>query len=353
MVKRVCLVSSGTGGHLLPAMMLARALSESGHQPILLTEGRSPERLLLEQYPYRAETLAVGGPGPSLPLRLLRAWLRARRFLARERIDLVIGAGGRTTVPVGLAATSLGVPMVLMEQNAIPGRANRLLAPLARRIYLGLPSPRRPRNALVTGTPLRPELGRVGRDAAKRSLGLAAALPVVLVTGGSQGARALNTIVPAALCRLRRPVQVLHLCGAHEDEPVRQAYAAGAEHGLTAMVRCHAFDMATMYAAADLVICRGGGGTVAELAAAGRGAIIVPYPHHRDRQQYFNGKVLEDAGAAVVIEQRDLEPGALAAQVKGLLAEGRTAEMGAKASALARPDSCARILEDLAELGAR
>jgi UDP-N-acetylglucosamine--N-acetylmuramyl-(pentapeptide) pyrophosphoryl-undecaprenol N-acetylglucosamine transferase len=352
MVKRVCLVSSGTGGHLLPAVMLARALRDAGQEPILLTEGRAPERLLLEKYPYRAESLAVGGGGPGMPLRLLRATVRARRFLQREHVDLVVGAGGRTTVPVGLAATSLRVPMVLMEQNAVPGRANRLLAPLARRVYLGLPTKRSPRNGLVTGTPLRPELGRIDRAVARRSLGLAEDAPVVLVTGGSQGARALNEVVPAALSRLRRPLQILHLCGGNDDEEVRQRYAPGAGQGITAMVRTHALDMATFYAAADLVICRGGGGTVAELAAAGRASIIVPYPHHRDRQQYHNGVVLEEAGASVVVEQGDLTPDSLGALVESLFRWERLEKMGERAKGLARDDTCHRILEDLQGLGA-
>ena len=350
MVRRVCLVSSGTGGHLLPAVMLAQAMRDAGQDTILLTEGRRAEQVLLERYPCRAEALPVGRGGVGLPMRFAAAVVRARRLLRREGVDLVVGSGGRTSVPVGIAARTLGVPVVLMEQNAVPGRANRFLLPLARRIYLGLPSRRRPRRSLLTGTPLRPEMGRVERADARRSLGLAVDQPVILVTGGSQGAKVLNEVVPDALCQLPRALQVLHLCGVGADEQVRLRYASAEDHGSTALVRSHAFDMATYYAAADLVICRGGGGTVAELAAAGRASIIVPYPHHRDRQQFWNGKVLEDAGAAVVAEQHALSPASLAALVESLFRWDRLAAMGEMARSLAPRDSCERILADLASL---
>jgi len=350
MVKRVCLVSSGTGGHLLPAVVLAQALRDGGDDAVVLTEGRRPERLLLERYPCRSESLPMEGGRLGLPVRLMGATLQARNFLRREEVDIVVGTGGRTTLPVGLAARSLGLPVALMEQNAVPGRANRLLAPLARRVYLGLPTKRPTSRGLLTGTPLRAEFGQVDSAEARRGLGLRVDVPVVFVTGGSQGARTLNTVVPEALCRLRRPVQVLHLSGPGRGENVRLRYAPGEARGITAMVRTHAFDMPSYYAAADLVICRGGGGTVAELAAAGRPAVIIPYPHHKDRQQFFNGKLLEDAGAAVVREEAGLSPESLAALVESLFRADELASMGFRAQTLARNDACAEIVEDLDRL---
>ena len=350
MVKRVCLVSSGTGGHLLPAVMLAHALRDSGDEPILLTEGRRPEAVLLERYPCRSESLPFGRGRLGMPVHLLGATMRARRFLQREQVDVVVGTGGRTTVPVGLAAKSLGLPVALMEQNAVPGRANRLLFPLAERIYLGLPTESAPRRSVVTGTPLRPEVGHISRSDARRSLGFHDDAPVVFVTGGSQGAQALNETVPAALCSLRQPLQVSHLCGHGRDEAVRMAYAEGVDHGVAALVRSHAFDVATQYAAADLVICRGGGGTVAELAQAGRAAIIVPYPHHKDRQQFFNGKLLQEVGAAVVVEQPDLTVSSLTSLLKGLMHGDRLQKMGERARELAHANPCGQIVEDLHQL---
>ncbi len=351
MVRRVCLVSGGTGGHLMPAMVLARALRGDGHWPLVVTEGREAERVMLDRFDGEAVALPTGR-GLGLPLRLLGATLRARRLLVASEVDVVVGTGGRTTVPVALAASSLRLPVALMEQNAITGRANRMLLPLAERIYLGLPPRRMHPRALLTGTPVREELGTVERTEARRSLALEPDLPVVLVVGGSQGAQALNEIVPPALCGMRRPLQVLHLTGPGADERVRLRYAEAEDFGLLALVRTYSFDMATYYAAADLVVCRGGGSTVAELAAAGRGAIIVPYPHHRDRQQYLNGKVLADAGAAVVVEQGELDAASLGRLVQDLLRSERLAAMGRAAAALAPRDSCRRILDDLVRLAA-
>ncbi len=351
MVVHVCLVSGGTGGHLLPAAVLARAMREAGHDPVVLTEGRAAEHALLQHLNCRAECLSSRS-GRSSVLGLMRATVRARQFLRDERTDLVIGTGGRATVPVVLAARSLGVPFALMEQNAVAGRANRLLSRFARRVYLGLPVAAAPRRALLTGTPVRAELGGIERNAARRSLGLDPALPVVLVTGGSQGAQVLNDTVPAALVSLRRPLQVVHLAGAGHDAQVRARYTEAEADGLTAVVRSYAGDMPSLYAAADLVICRGGGSTVAELCAAGRGAIIVPYPHHRDRQQLVNARILEQSGAAVVVEQGALSAEGLAALTDRLLVSGEVATMGQRAESLARRDSCHRIMADLGLSGA-
>ena len=351
MVQRVCLVSGGTGGHLMPALVLARAMRDRGHQPVLVTEGRDVERELLQrELPDLTEVTLPGGRPSALamPWWLLRAIVAARRLLREQGVDSVISTGGRPSLPVGLAAKSLGVPLFLLEQNAITGRANRWLLPFAQRIYHGLPATRaaNPR-ALVTGTPLRPEFARVDRRAARAALGLPASGPIVLVTGGSQGARALNEIVPLALRRLPFPVQVLHLSGLHNDDAVRLLYAApdGCVH---AQVRPVALDMDRMFGAADLVICRGGGTTVAELIAAGRPAVIVPYPHHRDRQQLRNAEVLAKAGACIIVEEDRLDSASLAALVAELIADPqRLANMGKAAKQLTGRDATMAILADM------
>lgn len=356
-MKRVCLVSSGTGGHLMPAVALARALQRSGHSPTILTEGRAVESELLDRCPgvedrIPASELRVGRPGLTFPLRLARATAQARRYFRENEIDLIVGTGGRTTVPAAFAARSLRMPVFLLEQNVVTGRANRLLTPLARRVYFGLPPRAAPSRGLVTGTPLRPTLGRVGRDEARRSLGLAVDRPVVFVTGGSQGARFLNEIVPAALQAADRTLQVVHLAGVGHDRVVRARYDAADR--VIALVRALAMDMASLYAAADFVICRGGGGTVAELMVAGRPAVIIPYPHHRDRQQWHNARVLEVAGAAILREECQLEgPMDLARIVSELLEDpARLEVMGRQAKALSPEDPCERILADMKNLGA-
>ena len=357
MAQRVCLVSGGTGGHLMPALVLARALLSGGHEPLLVTEGREVEREFLrrELPTVRAIELPPHGASRwSLPAWSLRAIAAARRLLREERVDCVVSTGGRPSVPMGIAARSLGVPLFLLEQNAVVGRANRWLRPWCRRIYHGLPSAAATgRKALVTGTPLRPGLGRIERHTARELLGLPTAATVVLVTGGSQGAASLNEQVPRALVAFaqaspdRLPLHVLHLSGLGRDMDVRSAYAAAGDR-LVAQVRPVALDMDRLFAAADLVICRGGGTTVAELCATGRPALIVPYPHHKDRQQTRNAEVLAAVSAAVILEEADLTPAALTAQIHALLtAPAVLAAMGQAARTLLTKDATAAILADM------
>jgi UDP-N-acetylglucosamine--N-acetylmuramyl-(pentapeptide) pyrophosphoryl-undecaprenol N-acetylglucosamine transferase len=349
MVKRVCLVSSGTGGHLWPALVLAEALRDRGHETVLLTEGRRVEQEFLSRVGCRAETLDLRGSGVGQVLRMARGTVDARRVLRDSDVDAVVCTGGRTSVAAGLAGRSLGLPLALLEQNAVAGKANRLLAHLADRVYLGLPPVRGVRHGVLTGTPLRREFRSVDRSEARRRLGLRADQPVVFVTGGSQGAGVLNERVPRALAATGYPVQVLHLTGPDNDEDVRRRYAELASGSpIRAIVRSLALDMADLYAAADLVVCRGGGCTVAELIATGRAAVVVPYPHHKDRQQLHNAKVLERAGAAQIIEQDAFEDAQVEALFRDLLARPeRTEQMGRAAASLQEEEASDRIAADL------
>jgi UDP-N-acetylglucosamine--N-acetylmuramyl-(pentapeptide) pyrophosphoryl-undecaprenol N-acetylglucosamine transferase len=351
MVRRVCLVSGGTGGHLMPALVLARAVQQRGHAAMLVTEGRDVEReLLRRELPDVAEaTLPAAAQNRlTLPLWLARATMAARAMLREHEVDIVVSTGGRPSLPVGLAARSLGKPLFLLEQNAVTGRVNRLLSPLARRIYHGLPVPGGlGGRALLTGTPLRPQFRHIDRRRCRAVLGLPDAASVVLVTGGSQGARPLNEIVPMALCRLSFPVHVLHLAGPGRDEDVRRRYAAG-EGRVVAHVRPVASDMDRMFGAADLVVCRGGGTTVAELTAAGRGAVIVPYPHHRDQQQRRNAEVLQRVGAALVVDESALTVDGAATLFQTLLTDrDRLLAMGEAARRLQAADPAGAILRDM------
>ena len=258
----------------------------------------------------------------------------------------MIGTGGRTSVAVAVAGRSLGLPLCLLEQNAVPGRANRLLAHLASRVYLGLPIATRPARSLLTGTPLRPDFARCERRAARALLDVPEDALVVLVTGGSQGAEVLNERVPEALGTLDTEIVVHHLAGHGRADRVRARYAAFPR--LCARVEDVTVEMATHYAAADLVICRGGGGTIAELIVTGRPALVVPYPFHRDQQQLHNARVLEAAGAGRVIEQHDLDVPRLRDELATMLGDrSRLRSMGAAARAMAPPDPCERIVRDL------
>lgn len=356
MVARVCLVSGGTGGHLMPALALARALRQRGHEPMLVTEGREVERKLLDQQSGAMEQVGLSEEKPSLlgmPLWLLRTTLRARAMLRERGIDCVVSTGGRNSLPVGLAARSLRRPLFLLEQNAVSGRTNRMLLPFSRRMYLGLPQ-REPgsERTVLTGTPLRQEVFGADRSAARRSLGMREDLPVVVVTGGSQGANSINTHVPAALAATGIPMQVIHLSGLGADAAVQARYAAAAAPGLRVTVRPVAVEMPMLLAASDLVVSRGGGTTVAELMAVGRAAVIVPYPHHRDRQQFHNADVLVRAGAAQVVEERDLGVDVLQRLFSDLLRDpARLVRMGEAARAQCPGDPCKAILEDMARQG--
>lgn len=356
--QRVCLVSGGTGGHLMPALALARAMPEAGFVPVLVTEGREVEReLIRRELPgLEAHELQRGGAGPAaFSLWLLRATARARRLLRRSGVRAVLSTGGRASVPVALAAKSLGLPLFLLEQNAVVGRANRWLLRFARRMFTGLPGAA-PADArtLFTGTPLRRGFGAVDARDARRSLGLVADAPVVVVTGGSQGARSLNELVPRALHCVRTPLQVVHLSGLGNETAVRQAYAELSRDSV-ATVRPVAADMDRLFAAADLVVCRGGGTTIAELMAVGRAAVVLPYPHHKDMQQLHNARVLEKVGAAIVREESQVTVEAMAALLQALLVDReRLHAMGDAARSLRRLDAAAAILAEVrAAIGVR
>jgi UDP-N-acetylglucosamine--N-acetylmuramyl-(pentapeptide) pyrophosphoryl-undecaprenol N-acetylglucosamine transferase len=277
-------------------------------------------------------------------------------MLKERNVDSVVSTGGRASLPVALAARSLGKPVFLLEQNAIAGRVNRWMMPFAERMYLGLPGPDVTSRACFTGTPLRPEIYRIDRQKARAALGLDPKLPVVLVTGGSQGAQRLNEVAPEAISSLRTRVQVLHLCGtgavkSGRDVEMRRRYSA-ADCVATAIVRPIAMDMDTMLGAADLVICRGGGTTVAELMAAGRPAVVVPYPHHKDQQQLKNARVLADAGAAVILEERDLDAAKMTVAIDSILSDrDRLKAMGEAARTLCSVDPTAAILADMQQHG--
>ncbi len=349
--RRVCLVSGGTGGHLMPALVLGRSLLQSEQAPLLITEGRDVEREFVQRELPDICSVEVPRSGRSplaLPWWLIRATGKARRLLRRHDVGGVISTGGRASVPVALAARSLGLPVFLLEQNAVTGRANGWLQSIARRTYTGLPgADSKSRRALHTGTPLRHGFGQVDKAEARRALELRSDVPVILVTGGSQGARAINELVPAALQQLDRRLQVVHLSGLGKDADVRERYReAGGD--IDVDVRTVAADMDRLFAAADLVICRGGGTTVAELMAVGRPAVVVPYPHHKDKQQLHNARVLERAGAAVICEEKDTDPGRLAAVLGALLREpARLSAMGDAARQLRRLDASQAILDDV------
>jgi UDP-N-acetylglucosamine--N-acetylmuramyl-(pentapeptide) pyrophosphoryl-undecaprenol N-acetylglucosamine transferase len=269
--------------------------------------------------------------------------------------DVTVLLGGYVAA-MGLAGRPRGHPCVLLESNALPGRAARFLARRSARVLLQwesalqhLPCPDR---GIVTGMPVDERLGAIKREAARRSLGLEPARPTLFVLGGSQGSLAVNRLTLEALHLLGQAVagiQVFHLAGPTNATAVRDE-----ARSLPCPVRAEPFfaDMAVAYAAADLVVARAGGMTVAELCAAGRGAILVPYPHHRDQHQLANARELEKLGAALIVrEGAGGEVDRLAGHIARLMVDRDVlARMGEAARAAHRPDSLGRVADLVEEL---
>lgn len=342
----VLITAGGTGGHVFPALAVAEQLRGAGVPVVWLGTRRGLEAELVPAAGIPVEWLSVvglRGTGPgrlvTAPLMLVRALLQALAVLNRLRPRLVLGMGGFVSGPGGVAARLLGIPLLIHEQNAIAGTTNRWLARLAKRVLQALPDTFP--NAETVGNPVRATIAALPspseRFASRHG-------PVrLLVLGGSQGARALNQLVPAALARLatdRRP-EVRHQAGGRMLEEARAAYQVS-----DVEVRLEPFieDMAQAYGWADLVLSRAGALTVAELAAAGVGAVLVPFPHAVDDHQTANARFLERAGAARLLPQTELDAQRLAAVLDELLGDrDRLLAMAEAARGQARPDAAEQV----------
>ena len=341
-------MAGGTGGHIYPGLAVADALRAEGVDVTWLGAegGMELDKVPpsgIEVDPVHIQGLRGKGLGGwlALPVRLGRAIGEARRALKRRRPDCAVSFGGYVAGPGGLAAWLDGTPLVVHEQNRIPGLTNRFLARLAKTVLQAfdgtLPGAR------TVGNPVRASVAELPAPAdrwADRS-----GPGRLLITGGSQGARALNTVLPEALARIspnRRPA-VRHQAGRPDLEATRQRYA---EHGVDAEVSAFIDDMAEAYGWADLVVCRSGALTVSELAAAGVGAVLVPFPHAVDDHQTANADVLVSAGAALLLPEATLEPGSLAEQLGDLLNDrGRTLALAEAARRCAVPDAARSVAQ--------
>ncbi len=349
MSQPVMIMAGGTGGHILPALAVARLLRERGIPVLWLGSRGGMEARMAPESGFELAEVEIGGVrgkgwGTRLaaPWRLLKAVLQAMTIMRAHRPRLVLGFGGFVAGPGGLAARALGIPLVIHEQNAIAGLTNRVLARLANRVLAGYPGAFA-QGAEVIGNPVRPDIAALPPPD-ERMAGRQGPLRL-LVVGGSLGARALNETVPQALALLapsERP-EVWHQAG---GKMVDEAYAAYGRAGVAARVEPFIADMAAAYAWADLVLCRAGALTVAELAAAGVGSILVPFPHAVDDHQTHNAAVLADAGAAELIQQYELTAGRLAERLRALGKDrARLVEMARRARAQARPDAAERVLD--------
>ncbi|HEC17694.1 MAG TPA: undecaprenyldiphospho-muramoylpentapeptide beta-N-acetylglucosaminyltransferase [Sedimenticola sp.] len=355
----VMIMAGGTGGHVFPALAVARELRERGMEVCWLgTRGGFEARVVpASGFPMEwieVQGLRGGGPGRWLaaPFRLGLAMAQALGVLRRRRPGVVLGMGGFVTGPGGVMARLLGIPLVIHEQNAIPGLTNQWLARIANQVLEAFPGSFAPqRRARVTGNPVRSEISALP-EPGERMAGRRGPMRL-LVIGGSQGARALNETVPAALARMEpdaRPL-VRHQAGRDKQEATVAAYRAA---GVEAEVQPFLADMAEAYGWADLVICRAGALTVSELAAAGVGAILVPFPHAVDDHQTRNAGFLCRAGAARLLPQSGLNAQSLAQCLGELLGErGRLLAMARSARALARPEATAAVADVCQQEGGR
>ncbi|NBT34210.1 MAG: undecaprenyldiphospho-muramoylpentapeptide beta-N-acetylglucosaminyltransferase [Betaproteobacteria bacterium] len=323
-LERLCIASGGTGGHIFPALAFAERLrSESAH-PVWLGTNRGLELRVTRAAGIPFHALAfegVRGRGlrawVMLPLRLLHALWQALSILRAERPQVVVTFGGYVSFPVGLAARLLGHPLVIHEQNAVMGSANRWLAKIANRVAVSFPQTRfAPAESGVTGNPVRASLTSLAP--ASERIQARTGVPRVLVIGGSLGARPLNEAMPQALhSALASGVrwEIWHQTGPAEQGVTAQRYA---DHHLTARVDAFIEDMSEAYLWADLVVCRAGASTVTELMALGQPALFVPLPHAIDDHQTANARAMTTSGGARMVPQSEHLAGDLARELMAL-----------------------------------
>lgn len=354
-LRPVMILAGGTGGHIFPGLAVARALRARGVPVLWLGSEGGMETRLVPQHGLPIDTIEVRGVrGKGIatllgaPLKLLRSVTAARQVLRQRQPRAVVSFGGFAAGPGGLAARLEGIPLVVHEQNRAPGMTNRVLARIARRVLCGFPQTFA--NEEVVGNPVREEISAVpppeqrfaGREGLLR----------LLVLGGSQGARALNRAVPAALAALPPHLRfdVRHQCGEKLRDEAAGAYA---ESRIDASIEPFIGDMAAAYAWADLVVCRAGALTLAELCAVGVGSVLVPFPLAVDDHQTKNAHYLVERGAAQLLPQGS-DPAELARRLATTLQDigdrTRLLAMARSARALARPDAAAHVADVVMEV---
>ncbi|HET7198232.1 MAG TPA: undecaprenyldiphospho-muramoylpentapeptide beta-N-acetylglucosaminyltransferase [Burkholderiales bacterium] len=344
MSRTLLIMAGGTGGHIFPGLAVAEEARAAGWQVVWMgARGGMEERLVPRQGIATAWIRARAARGKGLvqklllPTNLLYSFWESARHIRRLRPDVVLGMGGYVAFPGGMMASLLGRPLALHEQNAIAGLANRVLAGVADKIMVGFPDALK--GGEWTGNPVRREVAGVASPEG-RFAGRTGPLRL-LVVGGSLGAQALNDAVPRALALLAEKPRVVHQSGEKHLEALRAHYsAAGVAGELVAFID----DMARRYAEADLVICRAGAVTIAELSAAGMASVLVPFPHAVDDHQTANARFLAGRGAAILLPQSELTPQRLAALIAALDRKALL-DMARKARALGKPDAARAVAQ--------
>ncbi len=353
-MTRLMVMAGGTGGHIFPALAVSEHLRREGWQVAWLGARGGMEERIVPPYGYAVSWIRFGGVRGKgwlrkllLPVALLIAFWQSAAALIRHRPDVVLGMGGYAAFPGGMMAVLLGKPLVIHEQNAVPGLANRVLAGVADRVLSAFPDAFDGNvNVVWSGNPVREDILRLPAPEA-RFAGRSGPLSLLIV-GGSLGAKALNELLPLAMHLMgenERPV-IVHQSGPAHAEQLREAYLS---RGVLAEVLPFIDNMAGRYADADLVICRSGATTVTELADAGVGSILVPFPHAVDDHQTPNARYLSDRGAAILLPQAELTPQVLADVLRGL-SRPRLLDMARAARAAAKPEATRKVAECCREL---
>ncbi len=349
MSRTLLIMAGGTGGHIFPGLAVAEQARAAGWQVVWMGARGGMEERLVPKHGYPAAWIrarAARGKGLVqkllLPANLLFSFWESACHLRRIRPDVVLGLGGYVAFPGGMMASLLGKPLALHEQNAIAGLANRVLAGVSDKVMVAFPDALA--KAEWTGNPVRAEISSIAAPD-ERFRGRSGPLRL-LVVGGSLGAQALNEAMPRALARLSPRPHVVHQAGEKHIETLRANYArAGVEGELVAFID----DMARRYAEADLVICRAGAVTVAELSAGGMASILVPFPFAVDDHQTANARFLADQGAAMLLPQTELTPDRLASLIMAL-DRAKLLDMARKARALGKPDAASVVAQRCMEL---
>lgn len=354
---RVIIAGGGTGGHLFPGIALAEEIRAHGGEVIFVGTERGIEARVVPAQGFELRLIDASGiKGRGLGglfrglLRLPRAWWQSRAIVKAFAPDVVVGVGGYASGPLIATAAMMGIPGGIMEQNSIPGITNRILSRLVKRIFCTFPDAGYfpAKKCVLTGNPIRRQLLQsltVGAEVA------ADHPPRLFVFGGSQGARAINDAVVAALPDLLVKIpdlEIWHQTGRADEGRIAEAYAAMGLEPPRARVQGFIDAMAEPYAWCDLVLCRAGATSLSELTAIGRPAVLVPFPHATDNHQEHNARALVDAGGATLLRESEWTPSDLAVHLAELLGDRpRLTAMGRAMLAAARPDAAAHIYSEL------
>lgn len=363
---RLMIAGAGTGGHLFPAIAVAEEIMRMfpGSRVMFVTTGRPIEQTVLAGRSFEIAQISAGGlkgmgllqKGRSLML-LPRGFWKSLGLIRSFAPDAVLGMGGYSAAPVILAAFLRRVPRLIHEQNRIAGMTNQWLSRLARRVLVSFEDTRiscRPGKIRFTGHPVRRQIREVAENRGMRIHEGGQEPFTVAVLGGSQGARRMNTAVVEAFSQIKEPGRffVIHQTGPHDEESVRRAYVRmGVDSAVSAFFR----DMASVYEQTDLAVCRAGAATLAEIAAVGLPALLVPYPYAADNHQVHNAEVLVKAGAAEMIAEKDLTPSWLAEYLQACAdnAGGRFEKACLAARNLGRPRAAAAVINEILEAAGR